>query len=710
MKKSILSIAMAVLGLQANAQTSDISVTLSPTAQYTWWDNNSGLKDGYFVGGRVGFGFGRNFELRGVYEQSIDSKNSIENFDQFKDLFKEENVDVKRYGAEFKVNLTNKGLSPYITLGSGIQEVKILNETTKNIYANAGLGLKLQLNDRIVINLEGKNTVFNLNPTQTILQGAGTLEEKTMYNWSALAGVQFYLAGRRPEQMSSLDRAYYDKYSGGFTGVSLSLEPMMSYVNFNDDVNLKDTYMLGGSLGFNFNKFVGLRAYYLQASKDEKLSTDWDKMGMYGADVVTRLNVARGVVPYLTLGGGYLNQYGNKYVGKDATLKVDNSSYFAKGGLGITIPLSDHLEIFGEAALMYTTEKDPKNVSSPDQLMKHNMYNAGLRINLGREAKPLSAIDDLFDTNRAYDDEVHSTTKVVVKVDEDAHSCKKSAEKASCEGKCDAKKGNKAESKEVRLSPEELEGVIEKAVKEVDAETMYNGAYNNHGTYYNNYPNTTVPVQVQPVEVVQAKPVVTDSQFEDLKKELKTINEKIDKVESNINNRDNVVVEKRTHTVVDSSTGVAVTPESLEGEVVKDEETGENKKVSSLLYYKGLSGFVGANFGDQTTANIGVKGHYDFSNSNFKFLPDFYVGLGDPNGFGINANFAYQFGYDSGYILNPYVGAGLGVNSLDGDAKFGTNLIVGTSVNVLGGKVYVDYTARNFAENNQIAVGYKFNY
>lgn len=706
MKKSILSIAVAVLGLQANAQTRDISVTLSPTAQYTWWDKDSGLKDGYFVGGRVGFGFGRNFELRGVYEQSIDLKNSVENFDQFANLFKEENVDIKRYGAEFKVNLTNQGLSPYITLGSGIQEVKILGETTKNIYANAGLGLKLQLDDRIVVNLEGKNTVFNLNPSQTLMQGAGTLEDQRMYNWSAMAGIQFYLAGRRPEEMSSLDRAYYNKYSGGFSGVSLSLEPMMSYVDFNDDVNLRDTYMLGGSLGFNFNKFVGLRAYYLQASKDEKLNTNWDKMAMYGADVVTRLNVARGVVPYLTLGGGYLNQYDFKYKGKDATLKVDNSSYYAKGGLGITIPLSDYVEVFGEASLMYTTDKDdPQNISSPDQLMRHNMYNAGLRINIGSHAKPLDVIDDIF--NERLENEVQRERGY-----ERGYEAPKSNKSCSS---CDHK-GKKDSDKEVKLTPEELEGVIEKAVKEVDAESYNNNNmyYNNGGNYNNGmYYNNMVPVPPAPsiphrIEVIETRPL--DNQYEDLKKELKNINDKIDKVESNLNNSNSetVVIEKKNPTIINGVSANAA--EGMEGEVVKDPETGENKKVSSLLYYNGLSGFLGVNFGDQTTANVGVRGYYDFSNSNFKFLPDFYVALGKPNGFGVNANFAYTFGYNQGYILNPYVGAGLGLNSIDGSAKFGTNLIVGTSVNVLGGKLYVDYTARDFAKNNQIAVGYKFNY
>lgn len=66
---------------QANAQVEDVSVTLSPTASYNWFDNNSAIKDGLMIGGRVGFGFGEYFELRALYEKSVDLKSEIDKLD-----------------------------------------------------------------------------------------------------------------------------------------------------------------------------------------------------------------------------------------------------------------------------------------------------------------------------------------------------------------------------------------------------------------------------------------------------------------------------------------------------------------------------------------------------------------------------------------------------------------------------------------------------
>ena len=42
------------------------------------------------------------------------------------------------------------------------------------------------------------------------------------------------------------------------------------------------------------------------------------------------------------------------------------------------------------------------------------------------------------------------------------------------------------------------------------------------------------------------------------------------------------------------------------------------------------------------------------------------------------------------------------------DTHFGSNLLLGVSTEMLGGKVFVDYSARSLTKQNQIAVGYSF--
>ena len=62
--------------LQVKAQVSDININITPTANYTWWDNQLYIENGPMVGGMIGIGLGRNLELRGIYEQSLDLKHT----------------------------------------------------------------------------------------------------------------------------------------------------------------------------------------------------------------------------------------------------------------------------------------------------------------------------------------------------------------------------------------------------------------------------------------------------------------------------------------------------------------------------------------------------------------------------------------------------------------------------------------------------------
>ena len=91
------------------------------------------------------------------------------------------------------------------------------------------------------------------------------------------------------------------------------------------------------------------------------------------------------MVPYITVGAGYLN-VGNGYQGKVVTVE-NKSSIFAKGGIGLAIPLSKHLELFGVANLLYTTgnESASNALKSPNKLQSNVFYNAGIRIKFAKE-------------------------------------------------------------------------------------------------------------------------------------------------------------------------------------------------------------------------------------------------------------------------------------------------------------------------------------
>ena len=397
MKRKIFTSFLAItLGFNAVAQVKDISFAIAPTAEYVLWNKKSAIENGFMVGGYVGFGFGKNLELLGSYSQSLGLKSRIDGFsapDNIKAVFTPTDVDVHSWGGELKGNIPmTYSFQPYITLGSGIQTVKA-NETTQDaIYFAFGLGSKFNLTRRLTLNVQARGTHFNSdasnilhNPseakTSTYNQWiTDNVSNKNMLNWSLQAGLQLYLGGRNPDELTELDNSYTN-----LKNFKVVVAPAIGYIDFDSDNNFRNTYLAGASLGFDFTEYIGVRGFYYQAMKDEKVSLDFDKLSLYGADFLARLNVSNGVVPYITVGAGYLN-VGNGYQGKVATVE-NKSSIFAKGGIGLAIPLSKHLELFGVANLLYTTgnESASNALKSPNKLQSNVFYNAGIRIKFAKE-------------------------------------------------------------------------------------------------------------------------------------------------------------------------------------------------------------------------------------------------------------------------------------------------------------------------------------
>lgn len=758
MKKIFTICVIILLGANLHAQIKDLTVTLQPTISYTWFDDNSAIEDGPMYGGRVGFGFGEAIELRALYEKSTDINNTVDGFDVFSDDFVSDfnsrNVDIERIGGEFKANIPIRGrFIPYFLLGAGVQELKFDIAATgdpsneqklEQIYGNLGLGTQFKLGNRLFLNLEAKNTAFNLNPASVLFQEGQDQSEfedflnenndSRMYNWSVLAGLQLYLGGRSPENFSDLDRAYYNKFSGGLSGFKFILEPAVSFVNFDSDSNLADAYFMGGKIGFDLNQYVGIRGFYYQAIKDEKISTDWDHLAMYGADFVAKLNVSRGVVPYISLGGGYLNVNDNSYVGKD-TLTGAPSSYFAKGGLGLNIPLVRNFEAFADANLLFTSERgntDLENTISPDELKQHTMFTVGLRFQIGKKADDTdnilqSRIDQrVEDRTQPYQDRIdelelelseaykNNDTKKAVEIIEE----KKELEQIqkSDPGMISAGEKGLRESK-IEMTPKELEELIEKVIKGVDEESRKPQTIDdrvdrlerlllelNTGTSHQN---------LAPDRQEDASQKILDM-LKDLDRKIDRNTDKINDLSGTLQNQDKTVVitggEQTPAGTLPAQPTETIVDTDQDGNTVVKSESSTEGFATGWVINEGLSVFTGAVFADNVSVIIGMRGNYAFTNSPFKFMPDIYLAPGKNTGFGINASIIIPFEVDAGVILNPYAGLGVGYNDAVGVSTFSPNLVLGTSFNLLNGKLFADYTAHNFIDIHRISVGYKLKF
>jgi hypothetical protein len=274
------------------------------------------------------------------------------------------------------------------------------------------------------------------------------------------------------------------------------------------------------------------------------------------------------------------------------------------------------------------------------------------------------------------------------------------------------------ESKVV-MTPQELEALIEKVIQGVDEESNKTRTIDdrmdrleqllleiNTGAYREN---------LSPARQEDASQKILDK--------LNSLERKIERNTDKLNNMGSNQNQAQDKTVVISSgqqAPVAV-PQMIQpsetkvvtdadGNTVVETQSANTGVATGIVVNEGLSVFTGFAIADDVSMIVGIRGNYSFTNSPFKFRPDLYLAPGKNTGFGINANVVIPFEVNAGVILNPYIGAGIGYNDAAGVSTFSPNLIIGTSFNLLGGKLFADYTAHNFVDIHRISVGYKLNF
>ena len=410
--KRFFFLVLALLsGTLSFGQVAGISYTLAPSAEYVWWNDKAGLDNTYLVGGKLGLGFGEFFELRGSYMQSLNMENNfggfeIPNYDS--ETFNPTEVTLTRYGGEIKANFSRGRLLPFILLGSGVQSLELEGSDIKNeqIYLTAGAGITIGIADRFTLVLEARNNAYRFNSGENLLSaqdktdlgvGNSFFEKEDLNNWSAGAALQFYIGGRKPGQMSDLDKAYFDAFNGGLRGLNLGLELVGGQMNFHKNLIYRDTRVIGASAGFDFGPYVGLRGFYWQGM--ESSWTKRDDLAMWGGEMRMRLNTSGGMVPFIMLGGGKIDVK-DGYIGRkllptdtvNVSLRGGDDSEFAMGGFGLLVPLSKNFKIFGSARAILTSQSPIDDLAAPEEVNASWFYSAGIRLNFGKKRKSPEAI------------------------------------------------------------------------------------------------------------------------------------------------------------------------------------------------------------------------------------------------------------------------------------------------------------------------------
>lgn len=834
MKHQLLLVLLLII-TSTRAQVKDISFTFSPIAEYVWWDNQAGLGDDFLFGGKVGFGFGEYLELSGVFMTSEGMQTDFSSFG-FSDFdaanFQQQDLRLTRWGGEAKINFSSAAISPYVTLGTGIQNIKLsaAANSTEQIYASLGLGLRFALTERINFLLEGRATGFNTNPVNSLLTPGQVSElginpsefsSEDLLNFSALAALQIYLGGRKPGELSALDKAYLEKFKGGFKGWSWVLEPSIAYANFDSNSLYRNTWMAGAYFGTDFNEYVGVRTYFYQGLSDERISTDFERLNMYGLELRAKLNDGNGVVPYLILGGGRLNVQSG-YLGSTGGLSAQSSN-FANAGLGLDIPLGRNFLLTGGVRAMATSGLDTQTFDGTDVLQTHLLYNAGVKLQLGKKVDTSFTLDDseanelqniekqlaisdnqeyqrLKQLRKSYEDEIQqlneelknatqqNNTKKAVEILEDKKRVEKSlSEVIKLQRSVQVPESNQGEY--FKMTPEEFERLIDRILQGLDEkyapqqqtlnqEKQFNEALLERLIQLENQQKTegfqsndkTVQMLIealvnergqeateekdnssekgesrnsslekeqlnrvndslssaeikraekemmqlvqQNLEASKQREDELQQRMQELEKEIQAFNDRIEKKQE-----DNTT--NSTESKVEDTKQEAFKKKTSERKVlIKSGDPSQNvgynfivleksSWVWNKLTYKGIAAFTGFNLGDQTTFNVGVRGHYGIGNTKFELLPEAFVGIADPTSYGGQLNMIYPFTIDKQNGLKAYLGAGGGFLEVAGSTNLNYNFVLGSYLNVFRGRLFVDYSIRNMFGNNAFSVGYR---
>ncbi len=761
---------LAGMGSKALAQVQDVSFTVAPVAGYTHWDSKLNFGDSPFWGVRAGFGFGPLFEIRGIYERSFDLKGKLKKdgaspawVTNWADKLEDSNVDITRYGGELKFNLwSNAFLTPYLTAGGGVMEMSYkatpvggaaTSYKEKQIYGAGGVGLKFNLGRRVALSLEGKDIIFNVNKNNRYLASPADGGEQ-LHNWTGQASLDIYFGGTSHRAGDAVSRAYRNMYTDGFRGVKFVLEPGVAYADFAKESGLEPQWFVGGSAGLDFSSIFGIRGFYYSATKkpntlDVNLNNE---LRMYGGNFIARLNMPLGLTPYLTIGAGYREVTG-KFVPtiEGATPK---SGLFLLGGGGLELPLFKYVALYGNVSAMLSEQENPAitSVTDPADVKVNAFYQAGVRFNIGRSSRDGRALYQSYSDAQTQAEvarlqESNLEELNALRADYDARIKKLNAELASAVARRDTVTVTRVlreksqvsdrissvdnqttqlatqtakQGRMVTLTKAQFDALVNQVVSDLKREkgsklsvaditgsslTDLDKILLLNALYRSPY----VAPQVQQLQDAKVDPnIALVKRLDQVIDRLEAINST--QIQQGAKSGDDVrLLEQQLQNQLDRRESIVVAGQNDKGDVYAQEV--KVKKAKETFTFNRAALFVGPNFGDQLGLNVGARAYLQILDSKFDLVPDFYLDFGKKLGAGINANVHYNLPTFFEGAISPYLGVGLGLNGIGGTTRFRPNFVVGTSLGkILGGNLFVDYTARGAFNNNQLAVGYRCNF
>lgn len=787
-KMLVVAILAAIIALPAlvTAQVRGVSYSLSPTGSAMSWNKQSGLDGGYMYGGQLGFGFGRYVELSGLYMISSGVETNIGKIDflndissaranEYAEIFQRRDVDITRYGGNLTFNIGSGLLIPYIAAGTGIIEIDPENRPkSEHIYLSGGAGVKYSIDSRFTLNVGVDNLWYRYNPANTFLNDAelgelgvirSTVRDKEIGNWALTAGVTGYLGGRDPMHLSDLDQDLQRQFSGGFKGISIIVEPTVGVIQFNDKLPYRaDQRLAGASAGFDFGPYVGLRGFYLRGLEEDEW-TKFDKFAMYGGEMKFRLNDApTGLVPYLSIGAGYID-VNNEYEGR----RVANDKPFALGGGGVELKLNDNFKLFGSAKAVLVSSDDLNDVNSTESVTNSWMFNGGISFALGSKRKTDVTRSSDFDArvneaafardgdtlvvrDKETMDHMKTTMAskpepkyITIPVIEDGEiyirfgktgSMKVVPDVVAPETPVVGKSGLNA------MDVEQLRSMIQSILRETLRE---------NGVISSNSRATRVDTVIVVREVERSASSRQESDSNEQRQQAAQGTQDVERTELKIKVEgpesqkvDEKAIEERILSKIESQRNDTLVA-SLQRQIAQLQERLDNQEASSTraqtvvvsesstddvtssrdpntiekLNLEGLSATAGFNLaGKPFQFVLGLRADYgDVLGGRFRLAPDANIGFINTMSYNVNVNLLADVRVDDLAPWRPYAGFGLGILGFN-EPPDGVKGVQGTLNLLVGAEkpvgdtnaIFVEYMNMNLFKFNRLQAGYRFNF
>ena len=384
----------------AQAQFRDLGYTFEPTANGFLEADDAAIQNGVLYGGALGLNFGRYLQLNGEYLVNTGLNSEFANIDELSGLLNR-GIDARRYGGRLRLNLYDRRVIPYLTVGTGaLQFTPDEVETTRTIYAVGGGGVTFTVQDRYRLSVGAEMLTYRYDPVATFLGPQAQDfdgEQRLVRSPSLHASIALFLGGRSLEAQTAVDRAVREQFGqGGFLrGVSLFVNPFYGRVEFNEALGFpRDQNMAGVNAGVELGPFIGLRGFYWRAAKGndvfDAFGSGFQDLQMYGGELRLRLNarLGRGFVPYGLVGGGYLDVLGSYSDDLPDGTAAPSDRFFTSLGGGLEVPLTSSIKLSGGVRSLLMNNKDAQESENAGDIFGSLMYNAGIEFRLGSGGTP----------------------------------------------------------------------------------------------------------------------------------------------------------------------------------------------------------------------------------------------------------------------------------------------------------------------------------